>query len=53
MLKVENEGKGGWWDVSWISRASGWQTKRTDCNYVFEKITFLENYFNKDKSVGL
>jgi hypothetical protein len=20
---------------------------------VFEKITFLENYFNKDKSVGL
>ena len=38
---------------SWISRASGWQTKRADCNYIFEKIIFLENYFNKDKSVGL
>ena len=37
----------------WISRASGWQTKRADCNYVFEKIIFLENYLNKDKSVGL
>ena len=35
----------------WISRASGWQTERADCNYVFEKITFMDNYFNKDKSV--
>ena len=38
---------------SWISRASGWQTERADCNYIFEKIIFLENYFHKDKSVGL
>ena len=33
----------------WISRASGLQTERAD----FEKILFLENYLNKDKSVGL
>ena len=38
---------------AWISRASGWQTERADCNYVFEKITFLENSFNKGKSVVL
>ena len=38
---------------SWISRASGWQTERADCNYLFEKMTLLEKYFNKDKSVGL
>ena len=38
---------------SWISRGSGWQTERADCNYIFEKIKFLDNYFNKDKSVGL
>ena len=37
---------------SWISRASGWQTERADCNHL-KKITFLENYFNKDKSVRL
>ena len=42
-----------WLNSPWISRASGWQTERADCNYIFEKITYLENYFNKDKSVGL
>ena len=35
-----------WLDISWTSRASGRQTER-------EKQTFFENYFNKDKSVGL
>ena len=33
--------------------ASGRQTQRANCNYVFKKLTFLENSFNKDKSVGL
>ena len=37
----------------WTSRASGRQTERADCNYVFEKLTFLEKSFNKDKSIGL
>ena len=38
---------------SWTLRASGQQTKRADCNYVFEKLSFLENSFSKNKSVGL
>ena len=36
----------------WTSRSSGRQTERATCNY-FKKIRFLENSFNKDKSVGL
>ena len=32
----------------WTSKASGLQTEK-----IFEKLTFLEKSFNKDKSVGL
>ena len=38
---------------SGTSRSSGRQTERATCNYIFEKLTFLENSFNKDKSVSL
>ena len=28
----------GKWDGPWISRASGWQTERADCNYLKNNI---------------